>query len=294
MNNYHGLNKKKSFFEGWFFKHQTADKTLSLIPGVNIDGKGNKKAFIQVITDTHSYNIDYPFLEFYVDPKKFFIKIGKNTFGKAGVSIDIEDKSLRLKGQITYGPLTPLKYDIMGPFSVLPFMECNHGVLSLFHKMNGTLTMNDSTLSFENGTGYLETDWGSSFPKTYLWTQCNIFKDNLCSVMLSIADIPFLKQSFRGCIAVIYYQNKEYRLATYKGVKIIKYDAEGILLIQGHYRLEIGFLESSPLPLLAPDKGSMTRTIHENPSCKCRYQFFIKDQLLFDLISDRASLEVVL
>jgi len=47
-----------AFFEGWYFKHQKGEDTISFIPGINIDSKGNRSAFIQVITNRNSYYME--------------------------------------------------------------------------------------------------------------------------------------------------------------------------------------------------------------------------------------------
>jgi hypothetical protein len=43
--------------------------------------------------------------------------------------------------------------------------------------------------------------------------------------------------------------------------------------------------------LLAPKNGSMERIVHECPSCTVRYCFAIKDEIVFDIISELASYE---
>ena len=80
----------------------------------------------------------------------------------------------------------------MGPFAYFPFMECFHGVLSMKHRVSGSIVVNSKELIFNNGIGYIEKDWGRSFPKRYLWLQCNDFSTEETSIMVSIADIPFL------------------------------------------------------------------------------------------------------
>jgi len=146
MSNFNGCNKKKNFFEGWYFKHQKGDSTIAFIPGINIDDKGNKLAFIQVITNTNSYNINYPFSEFLVDKDKLEVVIGNNIFSERGVKLHIESEDISISGNIKYGELTPIKYDIMGPFAAIPCMECNHGVISLYHELNGEIIINNEII----------------------------------------------------------------------------------------------------------------------------------------------------
>ena len=107
--------------------------------------------------------------------------------------------------------------------------------------------------SFEGGLGYVEKDSGTSFPRSYLWMQCNDFP-SACSIMISIAHIPFCGSSFRGCICAIVYQGREYRLATYKGVKVQAFTPEHICLSQGSLLLE--------LDITSPHTG--------HPLCICR------------------------
>lgn len=57
--------------------------------------------------------------------------IGQNRFGEKGIRLVIKTPELKIKGKLAFGPLSPLKYDIMGPFALLPFMECRHEVWSM-------------------------------------------------------------------------------------------------------------------------------------------------------------------
>lgn len=292
MKKFNGEKKKKSFFEGWYFKHQNEEDTIAFIPGINILDSGEKTAFIQIITKDFSKYIEYSFNSFYADKKRLYIKIGKNTFSEKGIDININEEGLTIKGKIEYGNFTPLKYNIMGPFSLIPFMECNHGVISLSHKIEGKLIINDKIFSFKEGNGYIEKDYGTSFPKSYLWVQCNDFKDDT-SIMVSIADIPFMGMNFKGCIGVVYYRGREYRLATYNGVKIISYSKNGLEIKRGKYRLVIDIEENNPKLLMAPVLGEMNRHIHENEACTANFKFYIKDRLIFALESSGVGFEYV-
>ena len=284
---------KRSFFEGWYFKHQSKDGSIAFIPGINISNDGTKYSFIQVITKDKSYNINYDFKDFSISQDKLTIKIKDNIFSTKGVILNIRNKNIIIKGRLVYSDITLLKSDIMGPFAYFPFMECVHGVLSLNHKVNGSLFINNEEVKFIDAKGYIEKDSGKSFPKTYLWIQCNDFKIEDTSIMVSIADIPFLGFEFKGCIAVVYYKGKEYRLATYNGVKLISYDENGLIIKKGKYRLEIDIKNLSPQSLLAPNGGDMVRTIYENIACSARFKFYKDKNLLFDLESSNTSFEYV-
>ena len=272
-----------NYFEGWYFKHQNENTMLALIPG-----KSDDNAFIQVITNDTAYNVEYPLSK---HENKNPVKIAGNIFDTNGIELNIHSKDIELTGKLSYKKLTPIKNDIMGPFRYFP-MECRHSVVSMNHSLYGKLYLNGREIDFNNGTGYIEGDRGTSFPESYTWVQCNSF-DEECSVMISVAKIPFAGFKFRGCISVVWYKNKEYRLATYRGVKVLCCSENKLELKQGKYHLIVEIPKYSGHALNAPNKGKMSRTIHESPLCNARFRFHVDNQLLFDKKSDKASFEFV-
>lgn len=309
MSNFHSSNQRKTFFEGWYFKHQKDNQIIVLIPGINIKNDGRKYAFIQIISNENSYCTHYKVSDCIFSKDKLFIKIGENIFCKKGIKVNIETKDISLKGTLRYGELTPIRYPIMGLFRIFPRMECNHEIISMNHRVQGNLIQNGNNLNFENGIGYMEKDWGRSFPKTYYWLQCNSFMADKCSIIVSIAEIPFLGFDFKGCICVIHYKGIEYRLATYLGVNIVTCNKKEICLRQGRYLLNIqlsiktqtiskteqAYTKSGGFShkLLAPNCGEMSRNIQEQHYCFARYKLHEGNRVVFDLISEEASLEIV-
>lgn len=239
-----------------------------------ITGKSQEGEFIQVITNDNSYLVPY---------------IGGNIFTDKGIKVHIIYGDLSISGEIKYGELSPLKYDIMGPFKYLP-MQCRHKVLSMSHSLEGYVKINGSCMDFTGGKGYIEGDSGISFPDKYLWIQCNDFPEE-CSIMLSIAEIPFGLFKFTGCICAIKYGGKEYRIATYKGVKILKYSKEEVVLQQGKYIFIANISPNKGYKLKAPKSGKMDRTILESLSSKSRFRFLINKEIIFDLTSDNVNFE---
>lgn len=60
------------------------------------------------------------------------------------------------EGKASIWPLSPLRYDIMGPFCAIPFLECRHSIWSMKHMVQGTVRINGEAYSFDGGEGYLE------------------------------------------------------------------------------------------------------------------------------------------
>ncbi len=149
---------------------------------------------------------------------------------------------------------------------------------------------NGQEIDFTGGKGYIESDRGVSFPSSYLWIHANDFSCP-CSIMAAVARIPFCGFHFQGCICVVHYQGKEFRLATYLGVKIICCTSSRLVLKQGSKRLEIDLHGQEGYQLAAPSRTGMNRDITEAAAVPARFRFYQKETLLFDLFSQQTSFE---
>ena len=277
----------REYFCGWYLKCQSNEHTLAVIPAFH-KSNNKKSCSIQIITDTKAWNVDFPFEYFSKQKGRFDISIKNNHFSSKGISLFINNPSLSVSGTLSFGEFTPIKYDIMGPFRYVPFMECRHSVVSMKHTVNGSININGKAYSFDNAAGYIEGDRGYSFPKRYIWTQC-IFENG--SLMLSVADIPFGLFSFTGIIGIIHVKENEYRFATYLGAKAVKIEKGEITIKQGDMMLSVNLLKQNSQPLLAPVSGAMNRTIHESASCRVAYSFQKKDRTIIEFEVPNASFE---
>lgn len=275
------------YFCGWYFKCQSNDKTVAVIPAYHVHG-GQKSCSVQVITDEGAWNVTYAYEEFRWKKGTIEVKIGGSIFGTGGMALDIHAEGLNVTGLLKFGDLTPIRYDIMGPFRFVPFMECRHSVMSMKHTVNGRLVINGEIYLFQDGEGYIEGDRGRSFPKEYAWSQCSFSGGSL---MLSVADIPMGLVHFTGCLGVVHWQGHEYRFATYLGTKVVKVAEGEIVLQQGRNILRARLLEKKSHPLLAPRGGAMTRTIRESAACRAEFSFEKKGETLFSFVTENASFE---
>ena len=264
----------KDLFEGVYLKHQKNGESICFIAG-----RAGETRFVQVITNgtVRQYDGAQGFC--------FGLNSSYSGTGEEGVAAELPG----VQGALRYGPLSPLRTDIMGPFRFLP-MQCSHSVYSMAHTLAGGFTVDGRFIDLTGGTGYIEGDRGSAFPRDYLWVQCNDFAQP-CSVMASVAHIPFCGRSFTGCICAVVYRGREYRLATYRGVRIVEASSRRLVLRQGRYLLEASFAAREAHPLRAPRTDGMTRTIRECNRARARFRFWEGGGLVFDLCSENASLE---
>lgn len=293
----------QDYFYGWYLKCQSKEQTLALIPAIHQNG-GKRTCSIQIITEEFTEEVTYPSYV-YRQTGRFgtvlkpvhgqAIVIGENIFCEKGMRLAIHRPDCMMEGVIHFKQLMPLKYDIMGPFALVPFMECRHSVYSMQHTVNGKVFLNGKRYEFCNADGYWEGDRGTSFPKEYLWTQCHFDGGSL---MLSVADIPMCGGNFTGVIGVVYWQNREYRFATYLGARVCLLGNGGVCIEQGDMRLEAKLVTWSPerekteaKGLRAPFLGEMSRTIHENVACHAAYHFRKGEEVELHFETERAAFE---
>lgn len=277
----------ENYFEGWYFKHQKEDKTICFIPGRSKDS-----AFVQVITSDFSKVFEFPLDRYKLCEQVTQIRVGDNLFCPQGCIIQLSDDDMTIRGRLSYGRITPLKTDIMGIFKYVPGMECRHGVVSMDHNVTGTVEIDGSKIDLTGGKGYIESDRGISFPKWYLWCQCNSF-DTKTAIMIAVAKVPFLGLSFTGTLASVFYHGKEYRFATYLGARVIECGSRGVVIKQGRWKLEALFDSSEGYKLSAPTYGEMTRIVREQVNVHIQFKMFIDGVPYFNLHSDRGCVEYV-
>lgn len=195
---FQGYREKNNYFEGWYYKFVSSDGkyAVAFIPGISLAGE-KTHSFIQVFISQKepagSLKTSYFRFEkadFSYRDEPFSVTIGTHTFTGQSVTVDLRDKNLGLNGHIMIECLRPIEKGshtpiIMGPFGYLPFMECYHGIVSMTSSFSGSLEIDGKPVSFDGGKGYIEKDWGRSFPNSYVWIQSNHFEDPNTSVMFS-------------------------------------------------------------------------------------------------------------
>jgi tocopherol cyclase len=302
---YQGKYKRKNYFEGWYYKiiDKNSQNIFAIIPGVSIT-KDNKYAFIQFInakTGLTKY-FKYKIEDFYYSERELNISIGKNHFNKFGLIVDFDSEGLSVSGNVRFINIIPfpksiLNPGIMGPFSFVPFMECHHGIVNMHCELNGKINYNGEQIDFTGGYGYLEKDWGSSFPQAWIWLQSNHFNEDNASIMFSTAAIPWFHTHFNGLIAFLRIGNKLFRFATYTGAKISKLnfdnDQLNISIEDSKIILHLEVKSSSGGILKAPKKGKMDVEITETITSTAKVILMGKDGTkLFEGLGKNTGLEL--
>jgi hypothetical protein len=303
---FQGSLKNNSYFEGWYFKHvsENLGEVYSIIPGISLTAN-DSHSFIQIINGItgEAQYIRYPLNEFAWDKKKFYIKVGDSTFTETRIDLNIENSNLKVSGHLEFKnvikyPKSILSPGIMGWYSFVPFMECKHGIISVNHDLTGNLVINSNRINFSGGKGYIEKDWGTSFPEAWIWIQANNFQNRNTSLTFSLAKIPWRGRFFIGFISFLYYNNDFHIYSTYNNSVISEISNTGksveLTLVNKQSILKITAIKNTFGELRAPASGDMSRRIKESIDSEVTVSLHDKkNNLLYKDSSKRAGLELI-
>lgn len=306
---YQGAGRMKEYFEGWYFKLADRDEknVMAVIPGISFNGQGDAHCFIQVLNGKEAsvkyfrYAVD----SFSCPVNKFELSVGGNRFSSSGIELNLTDEELSIRGSLDFSsiipwPVTALSPGAMGWYAFMPFMECYHGVLSFDHELKGTLATGGREIDFSGGRGYIEKDWGHSFPNYYIWSQSNHFGRPGISIMVSVANIPWLGGAFDGFIVGLLFENRLYQFTTYNGARITELKVERQAVKAGFSRgkhvLHVEARKTTDTPLAAPRSGAMDGRIGESLTSEiyvrlCRIESGV-ERVVFEGCGRNTGLEI--
>jgi hypothetical protein len=305
---HHQLERGGGYFEGWYFKLVDADgaQPYAIIPGVFLGTDGH--AFIQILDGRagtacyHRFELE----SFRASRRNFAVEIAGSRFSSEEIDLDIDAEQTSAKqsvrGSLRFSPwrpwpVTPTSPGVMGPYSFVPFMECNHGILSLDHAVSGSLAVDGRETVFDGGRGYSEKDWGRAFPSGYVWTQSNCFEREGVSITASVARIPWLTGAFRGFLVGFLLDGELHRFTTYTGAEIESLTIdESHVVLQLHdrsHRLEINARKEAGGVLHAPYGRQMIERVAETMTSEVELRFstVATDETLYEGRGRHACLE---
>lgn len=275
---YHGFNKNKDFFEGWYFK--IVDKNnlykFAFIPGISLGRTPYEHhSFIQIVD---GFNIKYNYLrfnknEFKFNNNDFKIGIKSNVFALDNIILNLKYDNKSIKGRLKFKNIVKWKDSFINPgsmgfYNYLSFMECYSQVCVLNGDIVGQLEIDNKLIDFTGGKVYIEKNWGQSFPKSWIWIQSNSFKNKDVSITCSLATIPFPVKDFRGFLIGLTIGKTFLSFTTINKSKLeLKYIGKDIELVvsRGNLRLTLKtYTKKSDFVLcMGPKNGDMIPLVNE-------------------------------
>jgi tocopherol cyclase len=302
---FQGWGRTRNYFEGWYFKVVIPEQNIAyaFISGISYGADGTGHSFLQVLDGVaatsayHTYQIE----AFRPAEEQFALVLGPHFFADNRLKIDLPGLQFNLHfDDVKPWPKRTLAPGVMGWYGFVPRMQCYHGLVSLHHELRGTVTVDGHTHDAAGGVGYTEKDWGSGFPDAWIWCQSNHLTgtNQPCSLMASVASIPWLGSSFTGFLATFLFEGELFYFTTWAGSQVqATFNKE-----QGHVSLHFSNLEAQLIVTGHPSEGgdlispvtgaAMTGKINESLRAELEIEFWRYDQLVYAGRATWAGLEV--
>jgi len=145
--------------------------------------------------------------------------------------------------------------------------------------------MDGELVDYTGGRGYVEKDWGRSFPSAWVWAQSNHFETLGTSASVSVARIPWMGKSFVGYIVGLLHEGELYKFTTYNGARIKKFSLQdgrvAMTLSRRDLTLDIVIEGTQPGKLRSPVLGEMDGVTWESLDASITTTLQRRDETLF-------------
>lgn len=257
---------RHKYFEGWFQKVYSVEHNASFIViyGYATQNAPDKFGFIQIYIprqDPHIlyFNKD----EISCDPKNHSVRMGDNLLTTELMNISSDDVSLKLNMKNNH-PIPTFK-NSMGYAYYVPTLPCYHSVMNEFHHVSGEIQTTHQHFLLEHESGYMEKNWGTSFPNRYCWLQAIDPNDSKTSLMFSQAEIQWIGRTFIRHVGHLRFNGQQIDLRSIRNCTITNstYDEHNHLIrISGKkFMMEIHISFQDRVIFKGPANGNMSRDI---------------------------------
>lgn len=301
-NNFHFLHKKAPCFEGFYLKTAKKDGTTLVVICGFAKSKEKSHAFIQVSTQSlETFYFEYPLYELKINEEAFNFSIRNNEFSQNGIYIKENDCEVDLTfSDFTFWNRTYLNPSIMGVLAYVPFVECKHDIISPSLTVLGHANLKAETLIFDNTSGYIDKNWGRSFPKDYFWGHISNFENPSVSIQFAKAKPKWLFWKIPVYIGFLRLNHEIHLFKSWKKGKmtLTNVGQDEVLLQNRKFKIKIKFENGRPLNLKAPIEGKLDHLILERAGILTRVTIYKlnsigDDQILINESVLNSTLEVL-
>lgn len=257
---------RDKYFEGWFQKIYSVEHQSSfvIIYGYATRNANDSFGFIQLRIPEHQPLLMYfPKEEVICDPVQHHVRIGEHLLTTEDISINTDEIGINLK-LIDNQPIRTFK-NSMGYSYVIPNLPCYHAVLNKSHLVSGEVRNRNASYSFDSEMGYLEKNWGTSFPENYVWLHALDPKDPGVSLLFSQAEIKWLGRTFVKHVGHFQYEGNtiDLRQLWNSVISIVRLSSEKhlIRILSKSIQIEISINLAHHVLFKGPNDGNLTRDI---------------------------------
>lgn len=267
--------------------------------GVSSVNEREGEAFIQFFDGKTAEVLYYPFPRelFYASNDSFKLNLEGNEFSDVKIKLNLPELKAEIKLEVQdQWPKTLFSPNIMGPLSYWPYLDCNHGVISLRSELNGFIDFRGRRVNLDNGMAYLEKDWGRSFPKAHIWMQASRFCNSKASLSIAIAKMKVAGLPITGFGAILLLDGKHYLFTSYNLSRVnileAKDDTLEIDFKSSKYHLNVKASAADWMKLKSPNVHGMDGTVQESLKARLSIALFRNQKLIYKDIAINAGLEI--
>ena len=220
-NSIRGTFERNKFFEGWFQKvYSKAHKaSFILIYGYATHNSDDAFGFLQILIPNQTPEIIYfPKNEVSCDIEKHIIRMGKNLLTTELIRIEINGLSIELNMKNT-DPFRTFK-NSMGYTYFIPNLPCYHSVLNSAQSVSGEIQHKGVRYTLNHEIGYLEKNWGTTFPESYFWVHAVDPNNPAISLLFSRAKIVWLGKTYIKHVGYLRFDGQQIELRALKNVTV--------------------------------------------------------------------------
>jgi hypothetical protein len=261
-----GNLERNTYFEGWFQKIYSKEHNSSfvIIYGYATSNTEDTFGFIQILfpnktTEIICFNRN----EFSCDPNRHIVRMGENLLTTEIIQINTKEVKIHLK--LMNNHVSKTFKNSMGYNYFLPALPCYHAVLNTGHLVSGEIKQKNERFIIKNELGYLEKNWGTSFPETYYWLHAVDPNDPQVSILFSRAEIDWIGKKFIRHLGHLRFDEKQVDIRSLKNVTVSILssckDKHEIRISSKTLQIEISITHNHKVRFKGPFNGKLSRDI---------------------------------
>jgi hypothetical protein len=135
--------------------------------------------------------------------------------------------------------------------------------------VSGEIKQKNERFIIKNELGYLEKNWGTSFPETYYWLHAVDPNDPQVSILFSRAEIEWIGKKFIRHLGHLRFDEKEVDIRSLKNVTVSILssckDKHEIRIASKTLQMEISITHNNNVRFKGPFNGKLSRDIIHFP-----------------------------
>jgi len=261
-----GNLNKINYFEGWFQKVYSPqlNTTFIVIYGFATGDERKEIGFIQLcVPNQKIILLTFDKNEVVCHKKKHHVRFGNHVLSEKEIKIQTDEILIDLV--ISHKQERNKVKNSMGNFYLVPNLPCYHAIVNDNQLINGTIQFQNEHYHLMNASGYLEKNWGKSFPEKYIWLHAfdpGNFENQL---LFSKADIRWSGNTFTKHLGFIRINGEYFDLRKLKNCKITisKPDPTNQLIVIRSTTLdiELNVNFNKKVVFKGPENGQLNRPI---------------------------------